>query len=93
MFFRLKIKTKMQRFFSEHAVFILQMARISCPETSEPNTNLRHVTSKKSEILKYAPLALPGSTFGKSQALFEQNTERSYQYLIFRDCETYICVS
>jgi hypothetical protein len=65
--------------FLRTCCFFLQMARISCPETSVPNTNLRHVTSEKSESLKPAPLALPRSTFGKSQAVFKRKTEWSYQ--------------
>ena len=49
-------------FFLERAVFMLQVVRISCPETSVPNTNLRHIICEKSENLKPAPSAHPGST-------------------------------
>ena len=80
MVFCLPIKKKLQSFFLEHAVFILQMAQRNSPETSVTNTNLRRVTSEKIESLNPAQLARPGSTFGKSQAVLEQrNTERSFQ--------------
>jgi hypothetical protein len=76
MFLASKLKKMMQRFSQNMLCFILQAARISCPETPVTNTNLRHVNSEKSESLKPAPLARTGATVGKSRAVFEQrNTQ------------------